>query len=253
MTGDDIRMDGRVAVVTGAAGGIGAATAALLARRGAAVVMTDRDATALRAAAGGVPGAMALEHDVTDLERTGEVVAATLDAHGRLDAWINNAGLDRPGLFADLDPAAWPAVVAVNYTGVLNGCRAALPALAAAPAGGAIVSLASDTARVGGWGEAVYAGAKAAVVAFSKSLAREVARDGRRVNCVSPAVTATAFEERLREDPVGRRIVEGAVRAAPMRRAAEPEEVAEAIAFLASPAARFITGQSLSVNGGVVM
>lgn len=115
------------------------------------------------------------------------------------------------------------------------------------------MSVASDLARVGGWGEAVYAGAKAAVVAFSKSLAREVARDGIRVNCVSPAVTRTPFEARLRDDPVGARIVEGAIRATPMRRSAEPEEIAEAIAFLASDAARFITGQVLSVNGGVVM
>ena len=189
--------------------------------------------------------------DVSDPDGAAAAVAAVVDREGRLDVLVNGAGWDNPALFRDTTPELWHQIITVNYMSMLACTHAALGPLAATQ--GSVVSIASDLARVGGWGEAVYAGAKAAVVAFSKSLARELARDGVRVNCVSPAITRTAFEARMREDPVGARIVEGAIKATPMRRAAEPEEIAEAIAFLASDAARFITGQALSVNGGVVM
>jgi 2-hydroxycyclohexanecarboxyl-CoA dehydrogenase len=247
------RIDGKVAIVTGAAGGMGQAIARLLSARGASVVLTDRDPAVLTLAGEFGPDAVALIHDVTSLDDATAVVAEVRERFGRLDILVNNAGWDRPSLFADSDPADWLRIVQINYLGVANGSYAALPLLRDAPDGGVIVSIASDTARVGGWGEAVYAGAKAAVVAFSKSLAREVARDRIRVNCVSPAVTQTAFQDRLAADPVGAKIVEGAIRATPMRRAAVPEEIAEAVAFMSSPAAGFITGQVLSVNGGVVM
>ena len=248
-----IRLDGKVAVITGAAGGMGHAIAQRMVARGAAVVLTDRDPAVLAQAVDVDPDAVALIHDVTSVGDAQAVMADVRDRFGRLDILVNNAGWDRPSLFADSDPDDWQQVVQINYLGVVTCSYAALALLREAPEGGAIVSIASDTARVGGWGEAVYAGAKAGVVAFSKSLAREVARDGVRVNCVSPAVTQTAFQDRLAADPIGAKIVEGAIRSAPMRRAAVPEEIAEAVAFMASPAAGFITGQVLSVNGGVVM
>jgi 2-hydroxycyclohexanecarboxyl-CoA dehydrogenase len=250
---DLARLDGKVALVTGGAGGMGRQIARVLAARGAILVVTDRDPAVVEAAAQLGPDAMALVGDVTRLDDHEAAAIAVRERYGRLDILVNNAGWDRPGLFADSDPADWRRIVDINYLGVVAGTYAVLPLLREAPEGAAIVSIASDTARVGGWGEAVYAGAKAAVVAFTKSLAREVARDGIRVNCVSPAVTQTAFQDRLSEDPIGAKIVEGAIRAAPMRRAALPEEIAEAVGFMVSPAAGFITGQVLSVNGGVVM
>ena len=250
---DLTRLDGRIALVTGGAGGMGRQIGRILAERGATIVVTDRDPSVIEVAAQLGADAMALVGDVTRLEDHEAAAVAVRERYGRLDILVNNAGWDRPGLFADSDPADWRRIVDINYLGVLSGTYAYLPLLRDASDGGVIVSIASDTARVGGWGEAVYAGAKAAVVAFTKSLAREVARDRIRVNCVSPAVTKTAFQDRLTEDPIGAKIVEGAIRAAPMRRAAMPEEIAEAVAFMVSPAAGFITGQVLSVNGGVVM
>lgn len=251
MTAASYDLTGRSVLITGGGGGIGQATARLMTERGARVVLADRDGRVEEVAAT-IDGATGwVVADVSDPVGAAAAVAAVVDREGRLDVLVNGAGWDNSALFSDTTPELWQQIVAVNDMSVLACTHAALSHLAA-PAG-TVVSIASDLARVGGWGEAVYAGAKAAVVAFSKSLAREVARDGIRVNCVSPAITRTAFAARMRDDPVGARIVDGAIKATPMRRAAEPEEIAEAIAFLASDAAGFITGQVLSVNGGVVM
>lgn len=242
---------GRSVLVTGGAGGIGEATARLMVLRGARVMLADRVERVREVADAIAPGTGWVVADVCTTDGAAAAVGAAVAYGGGLDVLVNGAGWDNPALFCDTSSTLWDQIIAVNFTSVLACCQAGLPHLGANR--GAIVSIASDLARVGGWGEAVYAGAKAAVVAFSKSLAREVARDGVRVNCVSPAITRTAFEQRMREDPVGVRIVEGAIRATPMRRAAEPDEIAEAIGFLASDAAGFVTGQVLSVNGGVVM
>lgn len=244
-------IEGRSIVVTGGAGGMGRAISDMASAQGARVFLLDLDAAVADVARrhGAVGGAVT---DITDPASATAGVAAAADALDGIDVLVNGAGWDRPGLFADSGYDEWQRVVAINYVGVLTVTHAALPALRASGTG-AIVSIASDTARVGGWGEAVYAGAKGAVVSFSKSLAREEARHGIRVNCVSPSVTDTAFQARLEADDLGRKIVEGAVRATPMRRVGQPDEVAEAVLFLASARAGYITGQVLSVNGGVAM
>ena len=247
-----MRIDGRRIAITGGAGGIGRAIAAVAIQRGARAYLLDLAPDVVGVAEGlGAAGGMVT--DITDPASAAAGVAAAVDAMDGLDVLVNGAGWDRPGLFANSTPDDWQRLVGINYLGVLAVTQPALPALREA-GDGAIVCIASDTARVGGWGEAVYAGAKGAVVSFAKSLAREEARHGIRVNCVSPSVTDTAFQARMEEDDLGRKIVEGAVQATPMRRVGQPDEVAEAVLFLADPAAAgYITGQVLSVNGGVAM
>ena len=166
---DLTRLDGRIALVTGGAGGMGRQIGRILAERGATIVVTDRDPSVIEVAAQLGADAMALVGDVTRLEDHEAAAVAVRERYGRLDILVNNAGWDRPGLFADSDPADWRRIVDINYLGVLSGTYAYLPLLRDASDGGVIVSIASDTARVGGWGEAVYAGAKAAVVAMIPS------------------------------------------------------------------------------------
>ncbi|MBM3665614.1 MAG: SDR family oxidoreductase [Actinobacteria bacterium] len=244
-------IEGSRIAVTGGAGGMGRAIATMAAERGARVYLLDLDPKVAEVAADHHAAGGSVT-DITAPASASAGVLAAVDALGGLDVLVNGAGWDHPALFANTTPAEWQRIVAINYLGVLAVTHSALPALRESGAG-AVICIASDTARVGGWGEAVYAGAKGAVVSFSKSLAREEARHNVRVNCVSPSVTDTAFQARLEEDDLGRKIVEGAVRATPMRRVGQPAEVAEAVLFLASPAAGYITGQVLSVNGGVAM
>lgn len=234
------------AVVTGAAGGIGSAICRHLAADGWQVVATDLDlAGAERVAA--ETGGMARRLDVTDTEAP-SALAAELGEVGLL---VNNAGWDRVMPFLETTPDLWRRILEVNLLSQVSVTHAFARGMAERGRG-RIVNIASDAGKVGSSGETVYSAAKGGVIAFTKSVARELARYGITVNCVCPGPTDTPFLEAF-EGERGRHLVEAMTRAVPLRRLAQPQEVAAAVAFLAGESAAYITGQALSVNGGLTM
>jgi len=250
-------MKGKVAVVTGGSRGIGFAAATRFLREGAHVAVADLrdDAMEHLRLVGQKTGARLLfvKTDIrrfSEVEATGEKVLAGL---GRIDIWVNNAGWDRITPFLSTVPEDWAKVVEVNLMGVVHGTRVALEAMVEGKEGGAIVNVASDAGRVGSSGEAVYSGAKGGVIAFTKAVAREVAQYGIRVNCICPGPTETPLLAENFGTEEGSRIIEAIKRGIPFRRLGTPEEIAAAIRFLASEDASYITGQVLSVNGGLNM
>jgi 2-hydroxycyclohexanecarboxyl-CoA dehydrogenase len=241
-------LNGRIAIVTGGAQGIGRGIAEALAAEGAAVAIFDVNLAAAHEVAGAIgTRAFALPVDVTDAAAVERAVKDVVGRWGGLDILVNNVGWTPNEPFATSAPPTWRRIVDVNYVGTLNCTHAALPPMTAR-GGGRIVNIASDAARIGTPREAVYAGAKAAVIGFSKSLAAEVARHGITVNVVSPATVDTPLlRGMLTSDQIERR-----QKANPMGRLGTPEDVAGAVVFFASPRAAYVTGQVLSVNGGVV-
>jgi len=241
-------MDGRKALVTGGASGIGAAIAARLAAEGAEVWVGDIDTAGAERVAGEING-HAVELDVTDLA----AAQAAVEATGTLDILVNNAGMDEFGFFPTTTPEQWARVLAVNLGGVLNCTAAALPGMQAAGYG-RIVSISSEAGRVGSKGSAVYSAAKGGVISFTKVIARENGRYGVTANAVAPGPIETPLlmgAKALGE--VGERLIENMKSQTQLRRLGQPEEVAAGVAFLASDDATFVTGETLGVSGGLGM
>jgi 2-hydroxycyclohexanecarboxyl-CoA dehydrogenase len=252
-----MNLTGRVAMVTGGARGIGAAISRALALAGADVLIADLRAddahgTACRLHQETGRRVEAHATDVTCVEDMQAAAQAAVERFGGLDILVNNAGWDRLMPFLKSTPDLWEQIIAINYRGVLNSCYAVLPHLKARGRG-AIVNISSDSARVGSLGEAVYSGAKAAVVAFSKTLAREHARDGIRVNVVCPGLVDTPLLQEIKGEEFGGKILGAVTGAIPLKRLGQPAEIAPVVAFLASDDADYITGQVISVNGGLTM
>jgi 2-hydroxycyclohexanecarboxyl-CoA dehydrogenase len=248
------RLKDRVAIVTGAAQGIGRAIAMRLAAEGAAVAIADVQGDTGQKTAREIQSrgakVIAVKLDVTKFEDATAATATVERELGPIDILVNNAGWDKLEPFVDSAPETWEKIIAINYRGVLNCCRAIAPRLQARGRG-KIVSIASDAGRVGSTGEAVYSGCKAAIIGFSKTLARELARNQINVNVVCPGPTETAL---LREAMAGREgVLEAMSRGIPFRRLGQPEDLAGAVAFLVSPDADYITGQVISVSGGLTM
>jgi 2-hydroxycyclohexanecarboxyl-CoA dehydrogenase len=250
-----VKLKDRVAFVTGGASGIGRAIAVALAREGARVAVADVDADGARRVVAEIQAsgsnAVAQPLDVTDVAAVDSSIDGVASHWGGLHVLVNCAGWDRPMPFVETTPEFWDRVLAVNLRGPLACTRAALRHMIKAQYG-KVVSIASDAGRVGSTGEAVYSAAKGGLIAFTKTVAREVARYRINVNCVCPGPSDTPLFQREFADK-SPRLAESLTRVIPWGRLGVPEDIAPAVVFLASDDAGFITGQTLSVSGGLTM
>jgi len=249
----DLNLKGRVAVVTGGAAGIGEAIARVLAGEGCHVAILDRDAGAAAKAAAALaecgPPGHAAAADVGDAAAVAKAIAEILARHGRLDVLVNAAGLLSAGPLADLPDGEWDRVSRVNVAGILHCVRAAVPTMARQRAG-RIVNIASVAAMRGGGsiGNTVYGASKAAVVALTMGLARELGPQGITVNAIAPAVVDTAMTHAVLTEETRRKIVARI----PLGRLASPADIADLVAFIASDRAQFISGAVIPVDGGIL-
>lgn len=249
-----MNMKDRTALVTGAARGIGRSIALALAREGAAVAVADKDEAGARAVAAEIQQAggraLAVPVDLTRRNEVEQMVRTAEEKLGPLDVLVNNAGWDRMQPFLESEEETWDRLIALNFKAALYTCKAVLPGMVARGRG-KVVNISSDAGRNGSMGQAVYSGTKGAIIGFSKTLAREMARHHINVNVVCPGLTDTQLLADCHESMP--KVIDGVTRAIPWGRVGKPEEVAEAVAYLASPAADYVTGQTLSVSGGLTM
>jgi 2-hydroxycyclohexanecarboxyl-CoA dehydrogenase len=245
------KLQDKIAIVTGGGQGIGRGIATKLAAEGATVAVADiNESTAKETAAALGGGAIGIPTDVTSRESVAALVRQVHEAFGWIDVLVNNAGWDKVGPFTDSDPADWDKIMHINLYGVLHTCHAVLPIMAA-QGHGKVVNIASDAGRVGSSGEAVYSAAKGGIIAFTKTIAREMARQQINVNCVCPGPTDTALFASVGGD--NPKLRDALIRSIPFRRLGQPEDLANVVAFLASDEAGYVTGQTISVSGGLTM
>ncbi|WEK41891.1 MAG: SDR family NAD(P)-dependent oxidoreductase [Candidatus Sphingomonas colombiensis] len=239
-----MRFAGKVALVTGGGSGIGAATARLLAREGAQLVVVDLVAEHAQAVADET-GGIAVTADVAQRADVERAVARAVERHGRIDILFNNAGIGCFGRTPDLDPAQWERVIAVDLNAVFYACRAAIPHMP--KPGGVIVNTASISGLAADYGFTAYNAAKAAVINYTRSLAIDHAREGIRANALCPGLVATPIIAGARELPGLEQAWNDTI---PLGRPAQPEEMAQVVAFLASDAASYVTGSVIVADGG---
>lgn len=251
------KLDGKTVIVTGGGGGIGGATCRRFAAEGAKVAILDLSVDAAEKvrdairAAGGT--AEAIRCDITSRAEVDAAVAEAESRLGPIDVLVNNAGWDVFRPFVKTEPAQWDRLIAINLIGALHLHQAVLPGMAARKSG-RIINIASDAARVGSSGEAVYAACKGGLVSFSKTIAREHARHGITVNVVCPGPTDTALFAEYKEGAGNpEKLMEAFQRSIPLGRIGQPEDLSGAIVFFAGDDAGYITGQVLSVSGGLTM
>ena len=257
----DLGLKGKTAIVTGGASNIGRGISLTLCAEGANVVIADLDEKQAAKTVSDIKAAgckaIAVKADITKLDEVEAMVKKAIDQYGRVDILVNNAGWDAFAFFVDTTPDLWDKIIKINYVGMMNCCKAVLKPMAAQKSG-AIVSISSDSSRVGGPREAVYSGCKGAINSLTKTLARENGRFGIRINVVSPGATPPKPED-IGEKSMHFGVagpadseegMKALLRLYPLGRVGTPKDIGNAVAFLASDAASFITGQILSVSGG---